>query len=257
MEIQPKEKERIKSIDKSLNILEFLSGYGQEIGIVEISEKLSMGFSTVHRILNTLKSRGYVIQNQSTAKYRLGIKLFMLGSEAQSTKNLIRNIRPYLRELSKITNETVNLAILEDKEVVYIDTIESSEFLRTDISKGTRLPAHSTALGKVLLAFLDNESLNCIYNKKEPFISMTTKTISSYNQLVEELRIVKERGYATDFEEFKVGINCISYPIFNANKEAIAAISLSGPATRFTFDKIEEKKNILYIKSKQISKNLI
>ncbi len=146
MEIQQKKKEKIKSIDKALDLLEFLSRNGHEIGIAEISEKLNMGLSTVHRILNTLKSRGYVIQNQRTAKYRLGIKLFELGCEVQSTKSLIKIIRPYLRKLSKMINETANLAILEDKNVVYLDTIESSETLRTGIVRGSRTIAHCTAL---------------------------------------------------------------------------------------------------------------
>ena len=135
MEITEK-KDRIKSVDKALDILEFLSKNEQEIGISEISKKLNMGLSTVHRILSTLKSRGFIIQNQKTTKYRLGIKLFELGCEVQNSKNLIKIVKPYLKELSKITNETINLAILEDKDVVYLDTIESSETLRTGIVPG-------------------------------------------------------------------------------------------------------------------------
>ena len=109
--------ERIKSIDKTLDLLEFLSANEQETGITEISKKLHMGLSTVHRILTTLKSRGYVIQNQQTTKYRLGIKLFELGCAVQSTKRLVERIKSYLRQLSQSTNETANLAILEGKEV--------------------------------------------------------------------------------------------------------------------------------------------
>jgi len=256
MEIQSKKNGKIKSIDKALSLLEFLSKNENEIGIAEISKKLNMGLSTVHRILDTLKYRGYILQNQKTAKYRLGMKLFELGCEVQGTKNLIKTIRPYLRKLSKMTNETANLAILEDKEVIYLDTIESSEILRTGIHQGTRLPAHCTALGKVLLAFLDNEELKYIYNKKEEsLISMTNNSISSYNQLKKELQNIREMGFAVDIEEFKVGINCISYPVFNVNKEVIAAISLTGPATRLTLDKMEEEKYILESISRAVSKN--
>jgi len=258
MEIDKNKKsEKIKSIDKALDLLEFLSSNGHEIGIAEISAKLNMGLSTVHRILNTLKSRGYVIQNKKTAKYRLGIKLFELGCEVQSTKNLIKNTRPYLKKLSELTKETANLAILEGKEVIYLHTIESSEILRTGIHQGTRLPAHCTALGKVLLAFLPEEDFNNLYKNNEPLVSIAPNSISSFDELRKELKKVKEQGYAMDREEFKVGINCISCPIFDKDGEFIAAISITGPATRLTSNKMKDAKHILINISKRISENIL
>lgn len=253
MELNQINKEKIKSIDKALDVLEFLSANDGEIGIVEISKQLNMGLSTVHRILATLKSRNYIIQNPKTAKYRLGIKLFELGCEVQSTKNLIKMVRPYLRELSRITNETANLAILEDKEVIYLDTIESSEILKTGIHQGTRLPAHCTALGKCLLAFLTDSDFEQLYRRDEQITSLTPQSISSWSELKKELNKVKEQGYALDLEEYKIGIHCVGVPIFNGKREAIAAISITGPASRFTGEKMEEAKNQLLIAVKEIS----
>lgn len=251
--IKNKKSERIKSIDKALNLLEFLSSNGHEIGIAEISKRLDMGLSTVHRILNTLKSRGYVLQNQKTQKYRLGMKLFELGCEVQSTKNLIRIARPYLRKLSKMTNETANLAILEDNDVIYLDTIESSETLRTGIVRGSRTIAHCTALGKVLLANLSDKDFNQIYGNSSDLNVLTFKSISSMDELKKELKQVKKLGYATDFEESMIGINCVGVPILNHKEEPLAAISITGPASRFTEKKIEEAKNILLRTSLDIS----
>lgn len=253
MEVNQINKEKIKSINKALDVLEFLSTNDGEIGIVEISKQLNMGLSTVHRILATLKSRNYIIQNPKTAKYRLGIKLFELGCEVQSTKNLIKMVRPYLRELSRITNETANLAILEDKEVIYLDTIESSETLRTEIRQGTRTPAHCTALGKCLLAFLTDSDFEQLYRRDEQITSLTPQSISSWSELKRELNKVKEQGYALDLEEYKIGIHCVGVPIFNGKREAIAAISITGPASRFTGEKMEEAKNQLLIVVKEIS----
>jgi len=253
MEVNQINKEKIKSINKALDVLEFLSANDGEIGIVEISKQLNMGLSTVHRILATLKSRNYIIQNPKTAKYRLGIKLFELGCEVQSTKNLIKMVRPYLRELSRITNETANLAILEDKEVIYLDTIESSETLRTEIRQGTRTPAHCTALGKCLLAFLTDSDFEQLYRRDEQITSLTPQSISSWSELKRELNKVKEQGYALDLEEYKIGIHCVGVPIFNGKREAIAAISITGPASRFTGEKMEEAKNQLLIVVKEIS----
>jgi len=246
-------KDRIKSVDKALDILEFLSKNEQEIGISEISKKLNMGLSTVHRILFTLKSRGYVIQNQKTIKYRLGIKLFELGCKVQNSKNLIKIVKPYLRELSRITNETVNLAILEGKDVVYLDTIESTEALRTGIVPGTRTVAHCTALGKVILAHLPNGEFVQLYRNDDNMISLTKNSISSKDELKKELRKAKENGYALDREESIEGINCVGSPILNGQGEPVAAISITGPASRFTMDKIENAKNELIMLSKEIS----
>lgn len=256
MENSTGKKERIKSIDKALGLLEFLSVNEQETGITEISKNLHLGLSTVHRILFTLKSRGYVIQNLNTKKYRLGIKLFELGCAVQSTKRLVEITKPYLKRLSQSTNETANLAILEGKEVIYLDTIESPEILRTEIMAGTRTPAHCTALGKVLLASISDGEFESLYKSDEPLSSLTSKSISSLEELKKNLKKVKEQGYAVDREEYKNGINCIGVPIFGRNGEAIAAISITGPASRFTLNEMEKVKSKLIAISKDISNQL-
>ena len=257
MEKRMSKNERIKSIDKAMDLLEFLSVNEQETGITEISKKLHMGLSTVHRILTTLKSQGYVIQNQQTTKYRLGIKLFELGCAVQSIKRLVEITKPYLKQLSQSTNETANLAILEGKEVIYLDTIESPEILRTEIMAGTRTPAHCTALGKVLLAFISNREFESLYKSDEPLSSLTSKSISSLEELKKCLDKVKEQDYAVDIEEYKIGVNCIGVPVFGRNGEAITAISITGPASRFTIDKIERVKGELMTISKEISNQFL
>lgn len=248
-------KEKIKSIDKALDLLEFLSLNEQEISITKINKKLHMGLSTTHRILTTLKSRGYIIQNQKTAKYRLGIKLFELGCAVQSTTHLVEITKPYLKQLSQSTNETANLAILEGKEVIYLATIESPEILRTEIRPGTRTPAHCTALGKVLLASISDWEFESLYKSDEPLSSLTSKSISSLKELKKHLKKVRIQGYAVDREEYKIGINCLGAPIFGRNG-AITAISITGPASRFTLNEMEKVKSKLIAISKEISNQL-
>lgn len=255
MEKQMAKNERIKSIDKVLDLLEFLSANEQETGITEISKKLHMGLSTVHRILTTLKSRGYVIQNKQTTKYRLGIRLFELGYAVQNIKHLVEITKLYLAQLSESTNETANLAILEGKEVIYIVKNESSEVLTTNIKVGTRLPAHCTALGKVLLAFISDGEFDSLYKADEPLSTLTFNSISSLKELKNKLKKVKKQGYAVDIEEYKIGINCIGAPIFGRNG-AIAAISITGPASRFTINEMEKVKGELMTISKEISNQL-
>ncbi|MEA2022611.1 MAG: IclR family transcriptional regulator [Candidatus Caldatribacteriota bacterium] len=248
-------KGKLKSINKALDLLEFLSLSEQEVCITEINKKLRIGLSTVHRILTTLKSRGYVIQNLNTRKYRLGIKLFELGCVVQNTAQLVEIAKPYLRQLSKITNETANIAVLEDKEVIYLDTINSPEVLRTEIIAGTRTPAHCTALGKVMLAFISDWEFESLYKSDEPLSTLTSKSISSLEELKKSLKKVKKQGYAVDMEEYKIGINCIGVPIFGKNG-VMAAISITGPASRFTIDEMEKVKGKLIIISKEISSQL-
>jgi len=251
-----KKKEEIKSIKKSLDLLELLSD-NKEMGITEISKELHMGISTVHRILTTLKYRGYVIQNQQTSKYTLGIKLFVLGSKVQSAINLVETVTPFLQKLSQNTNESINFAILEGREAVCLSKIESSEVLRTDIKIGERLPSHCTAIGKALLAFLPERKFTMLYGKDNKKLhTFTPNSIYSVMELKKYLKKVKKDGYAIDKEEFKIGINCLGVPIINNEGKSIAGISITGPSSRFNLSEMKKLKNTLISISKDISNQL-
>lgn len=256
MENKTVKKGRLKTLDKALFLLEFLSISKKEISISEINKTLHLGLSTIHRILATFKARGYIIQNQKTMKYRLGIKLFELGYEVQNTNYLIETVKPYLKQLSQTTGETANLAILEGKEVVYIAKIESPEVLTTNIKVGTRLPANCTALGKALLAFISQKEFDNLYEDNKVLPSLTSNSIISLKELKKCLIKVKERGYAIDKEEYRIGVNCVSVPIKDKKGNVISAISLTGPASRFTLEKIEKCLSNLIRIPKEIS-NLI
>ncbi|GAF90328.1 unnamed protein product, partial [marine sediment metagenome] len=225
MENKKMEKGKIKSIEKALDLLEFLSDNKKEMSITEIGKELHMGLSTVYRILTTFKHRGYVIQNQHTLKYTLGIQSFILGSKVQSAMNLVNLVTPFLQKLSQKTNESINFSILEDREVVCLSKIESPEVLRTDIKIGARLPAHCTAVGKALLAFLPEGKFTMLYgNDNNKLYTPTPNSISSVIELKKCLKKIKKDGYAIDKEEFKIGINCIGVPILNNKGKSVAGI---------------------------------
>lgn len=248
--------EKIKSIEKALDLLELLSD-NKEMGITEIGKELHMGLSTVYRILTTLKCRGYVIQNQQTSKYTLGINLFVLGGKVQNAVNLVEIVTPFLQKLSQHTNESINFAILEGREAVCLTKIESPEVLRTDIKIGARLPAHCTSVGKVLLAFLSDREFMTLYNNDtEKLFTPTPNSISSVMELKKCLKKIKKDGYAIDKEEFKIGINCLGVPIINNEGKALAGISVTGPASRFNLSEMEKLKSTLISISKDISNQL-
>ena len=125
MENKVSRKEKIKSIEKALNLLELFSDKEKEMGITEIGKELHMGLSTVYRILTTLKCRGYIVQNQQKSKYMLGAKLFILGCKVQKTTNLKKVVTAFLQRLSENTNETINFATLEGRKIICLSKIES------------------------------------------------------------------------------------------------------------------------------------
>jgi len=257
MENKKEEKGKIKSIEKALDLLELLSNNKKEMSITEIGTELHMGFSTVYRILTTLKCHGYVVQNQQTSKYTLGIKLFVLGCKVQSAINLVETVTPFLQKLSQKTNESINFAILEGREAVCLSKIESSEVLRTDIKIGERLPSHCTAIGKALLAFLPERKFTMLYGKDNKKLhTFTPNSIYSVMELKKCLKKIKKDGYAIDKEEFKIGINCLGVPIINNEGKSIAGISITGPSSRFNLSEMKKLKNTLISISKDISNQL-
>lgn len=258
MENKISKKEKIKSIEKALCLLELLSDNKKEMGITEIGKELHMGISTIYRILTTLKCRGYIVQNQQTSKYMLGAKLFILGCKVQNTTNLIKLVTPFLQRLSQNIDETINFAILEDRETICLSKIESKEILKAGIEVGTKVAAHCTSLGKVLLAFLPEQEFLMLYSdNNEKLPTFTPNSISSVEELKKCLKKIKKQGYAIDEEEFKIGVNCLGVPIINNEGKAIASISISGPRSRFNLFKMEKVKNILINMSKDISNQLL
>lgn len=244
--------QKIKSIEKALFLIELLSE-NNELGITEISEKLNFGITTVYRILKTLEYHGYIIQNKKTFKYFLGHKPFIIGNKAQNIFNLVNLVSPSLKILSQKTIEGINFSVLEGREALCVYKIESSEILRTDIKIGSKLPAHCTAVGKAILAFLPNNTLDILYNKNEKLKAFTANTITSVIELKNNLKEIKKQGYAMDIEEYQAWVNCLGAPVLNKTGIPIGSISITGPSSRFDLNCINKLKNILISVSQDIS----
>jgi len=207
MKIPPKYP--IKVLNKSLSILEILLQQGSAMNMTELSDKLKLYPSTIHRILDTLKYRGYVEQDPHTQKYQLGLKALELGMAKLHQMDLVREATPYLRELVKQCNETVHLGVLEDGEVLYLAKEESSQTIRMISYVGKRAPLHCTSLGKVILA--SAEERKKILGKKV-FPRFTENTITDKGELEKELGKVREQGFALDREENEKDVRCVAAP---------------------------------------------
>ncbi len=235
------------SIDVALNLLELFSSQQRELGITEMARLLDRKASTIHRTVTVLKNRGYIEQSSQRGKYRLGLRVFELGCVYQNQSDVMRDASATLERIARATDETVNLAVLDQsmREVSYIAKIDSSHVLKTDIQIGTKLFAHCTALGKVLLASLDDATLDRLFPASARLQDYTARSLTSVAELRREIALVRERGYAVDDEEFRSDVVCVAMPYRDLMGKVSGAISVTGPALRMTAERIEEVRRAM------------
>ena len=217
-------------ISKVLRILEALQGSSAGLGLKAICDLTGIHKSTAHRFLKHLEREGYLVRTEAGA-YFIGPRLSQMSTRGSQGATLQAVARPILWELWKSTQETVNLAVLDQGTVLYVDVIESPHEFRLSSRVGTRRSLHVTALGKALAAFLPAELRASILSTIK-FQPSTPKTIMNLVHFRQELEKIRRQGYAVDDEEAVQGARCVSAPILNADREPIAAVSVSGPVTR-------------------------
>ncbi len=224
-------KSGVQVLDRTWDILECLADRGPELGLTEITDDLGLSKSTVHRLLSALERRAYVRRFPLTSKYGLGTKLVELGFKASDGDGLVTQAGRYLTLLVAETGETAHLGVLRDGLVVTLSAVESSKTLRTPSNVGEWNGAHSSSIGKCLLADLDSDELALFLSSRE-LTSSTTNTISTEKELARELAKVRRQGFAVDDEEHEYGLKCIGAPIFDQTGRVRAAVSIAGPANR-------------------------
>ena len=240
MKSEARDDHYVQSVIRTLNILELLNDRG-EMGLGEISSSLSLDKSTVYRLLATLRHRGYVRQASQYGSYANTLKLFEMGNIEADRLGFKRMAQPYLQSLALQTRETVNLAILSGVYVMYIDKFESPEAIRVGYGVGKRIPAYATGLGKAILAYLPEERVRELFGTT-PFIRFTPNTICSLDDLQQQLRNIKTKGYATDSEEYAKDYACVAAPVRSPGGEALAALSVAFPRYRYRKGGSEEKR---------------
>jgi DNA-binding IclR family transcriptional regulator len=230
--------ELVQSVDRTLTILEVLSDYSDGLGITEISDLVSLHKSTVHRLLSTLIYKGYVVQEYETSKYKITFKLFELGSKKVHKLDLLKISRPYTKMLMESVNEVVHLIIREETDIVYIDKVEANNTISMASRIGKRNPMYCTATGKAILAFLPEDEILKVWNSSK-IVKLTKNTNTDFILFKKELQTIKDNRFALDDEENEIGVKCVGAPIFDMNGDVVAAISVTGPVTRITDDKID------------------
>lgn len=222
----------IAVLDRALDVLEALAEAPGDasLGVSEIARRIGATKTAAFRILVNLERRGYVDKDPATATYALGTRLAYLGERSLSAIDLRGAARPMLAELHRRFGETVNLAVRDGAEIVYVDMIESGHGLRMAARIGGRDALHSTALGKAILAFLPPEARDDLLRGGLP--ARTGQTITEPVKLLAELARVRERGFAEDRGENEVGARCLGAPIFDHRGAVAGAISISAPDSR-------------------------
>jgi DNA-binding IclR family transcriptional regulator len=222
----------VQPVYKALQVLRVLGDERRELALSEICYRVDMPKTTVFRYLQTLCVCGFVTHDPNTDLYRIGLRVWELGQTVHEPLRVRELALPVMRELRDQFNETVNLGVLDGLDVVYIEIIESRRSLRMQAQLGGRDPVYSTALGKAVLAFMPEPQWAAhIPPALEP---RTDRTVSSLPHLQKALALTRERGFALDDEENEEGARCIAAPIFNHQGQALAAVSLSAPASRLT-----------------------
>ena len=224
----------IHSIERALDIIEFLYRNGEEASIKDISAATGLFGSTIHRILTTLKTRGYIYQNSANAKYWLGSKFYGLGNAVKNNLPLAQVVEPYAREIARKYNETVYTAIPYyqsnlPQQVVVSKVSYSPYILKNSPEIGSISLSHGAATGKCMMAYYPEKLMSDYRRYQLPAI--THKTITDWKVMDEELRRIRANGYAMESEEEEIGITCIAVPILDTEGSLIASISLSGPTT--------------------------
>lgn len=245
----------VKSVDKAFMLLEVVSEYPQGVSITELSARVAMYKSTVHRLLSTMLRRGYIEQDQRTGKYKLGYTVLDLGMRLLSSIDLRREALPFLQELAQETAEVVHLAFLDRGEVVYIEKVDSPNTIRMHSRVGKRVPVHATGLGKAILAFLPQEESRDIISRYG-LPKLTEYTMTDKQQLLRSLVETRENGYAVDMEENELGVCCVAAPIIENTGRVAAACSVSGPSTRITAGRIRELIPLVKATGLRISERL-
>jgi DNA-binding IclR family transcriptional regulator len=244
----------IQSVGRAFAILEQFSRDERTLGLTVLANRVGLHKSTCFGLLHTLQQLGYIQQDADTGHYSLGLKAFELGQAYIDGLDLRYITRPFLSQVLDKTQETVHLVVAEGRRAVYIDKVESPHAMTISSRIGQEAKLHCTGVGKVLLAYMGKEDLDEVVSKG--LEHYTEHTITDERQLIEHLQKIRECGYGTDDQERELGLRCVAAPIFNARKQAIAAVSISGPSSRITYEKQRELSQIIRQATQEISRKL-
>lgn len=244
-----------QSLKRALTLLERLAESQGGMNLTDLSQQLGIPAATVHRLLSTFEELDYVEQDSEQGLWHVGLKAFTVGNAFLDRRDFVSRARPHMQALVDQCGETVNLGVIDDGEVVFINQVESQEVMRMIVRLGSRSPIHASGVGKALLANLSDARVARILERRG-LPRFTERTIDNPAALREELAQVRQQGYALDDEEHAVGLRCVAAAIYDENGQALAAISLSGPKARMVDERLAELGSAIRQTAEEITQAL-
>jgi IclR family transcriptional regulator, KDG regulon repressor len=249
-----------KSLQKALRILVHLGQNGPEMGITQIATALSINKTTTHRLLNAMERFHIIEKNPLSERYRLGLRLHELGTKALESRTLRSEAHGALLELARASRESVSLAVPGSGGIMCLDRVDSRDTViavRTPV--GARFPAHCTAVGKAVLAYLPEKEMEIILaatGVANGLPRFTPSTLTRVSALQEHLRQIVERGYALDNQELERGLSGVAAPIRTKQGDVIGAVGMAGPTPRFRGKELAKKIALTRAAAERISSNM-
>jgi IclR family acetate operon transcriptional repressor len=245
----------IRSVLRTLELLKALGELGAPAGISELARMLGLSPSTVYRIAYTLQSEGFLSQDRQSGKYAIGPTFVLIADRWSGRRLLEAKARPVLRRLADELNESAGIAVGRDDSVVFTLAEEPRNFLRVHLRVGTPLPLHATAVGKVILASWSDAEVDAFLQNR-PLERYTEHTVTSPERLRAELARIRATGLAVNDEEFVPGVRCLAVPVRDSSGHVVAAMTVAGPASRMTGEKLTRCQAALVQAAREVSAEL-
>jgi IclR family acetate operon transcriptional repressor len=224
-------RETVQSLSRALGLLNALAAQDGGLALSEVARTVGLAVSTTHRLLSTLQQEGFVRFDEERGVWTVGVQAFIVGSAFLRARELTAVAKPVMRRLMERSGETVNLAVEDRGEAIYVAQVECRKMMRAIARPGGRAMMHASGVGKALLAAMGTEEAERVA-AMHGLPAETSKTIRSVDGLRAELEQVRRRGYAVDDEENAVGLRCVAAAIYDEYAQPVAALSLSGPTAR-------------------------
>jgi len=239
---------------KALHTLEIVAESPSPVSAQEVANKLLSDKATAYRMLVTLLKSGFVVRDEVSKRYSLSYKVVSLSRNLLAENEVSKLIQQEMRELSLATQETIHFSVLDGHKTVLVQRVKGIQLVNVDFQIGDRSPLHCTAIGKVVLAFQDVRFIEEVIAAGLP--KMASKTITDAEALRQELRKIRPQGYAIDDHEYSATMRCIAVPVFEGNGRVNSGISISGPESRFSCEKLDELSGPILSASRNLSRQL-
>src|SRR3984893_11986219 len=226
----------VQSVDRALLIIETLAEDDEGYRLTDLAVRTGLSPSTVHRLLTTLEKRRFVQFDRDDTMWHIGVKSFAVGSTFVRRRNFVTEALPYLRKLRDQTRETANLAVIDGGAMIVLTRVESREVMRSVTKVGGRVPMVASGLGKALLSTYSEEEVFAII-RRDGMPRLTSNSIVRAGDLCKSLHEIRQQGYSVDDEEAMIGLRCVSALVYDDRSEPLAAISVSGKASRVPHDR--------------------